>query len=70
MDEEVPPALELDNQILAAATKAVDPLTLELGGDDLGRLGPRQPRIGDLDLFEASADEGWLEASADRLHFG
>jgi hypothetical protein len=67
MDEEVPPALELDNQILAAASEAAHPFALELAGDDFGGLGPREPRIGDLDVLERPADETGLEPSANRL---
>jgi hypothetical protein len=68
MDEEVPPAFELDNQILAATAEPTDSLALELVCDQLGRLGPGESGIGDLDLLERPAHEARLEAAPDRLH--
>jgi hypothetical protein len=70
MDEEVPPALELDNQILAATAEPIDSLALELGCDHFGWLRPGEPGIDDLDVLERPADETRLEAAADRLHLG
>jgi hypothetical protein len=70
MDEEVPPALELDNQILAAPVQAADSFALELAGYEVGRLGPGEPRVGDLDALERATNEARLQASADRLDLG
>jgi hypothetical protein len=70
MDEEVPPARELDNQILAASSDRSDLLALERGRHGFGRLGPGQPRVDDLDALEAPAHEPWLEMRPDRLHLG
>jgi hypothetical protein len=70
MDEEVPPALEFDNQILAATAEGADALALQLGRDDRGRLGSREPGVGYLDVLEPTAHEGRLETAADRFDFG
>jgi hypothetical protein len=67
MDQEVPPALELDNQILAATPQPSDSLSLELARDDLGRLGSREPRIDDLDALEPPTHEARLQMPANRL---
>jgi hypothetical protein len=69
MDEEVTPALELDNQILAAAADRPNLLALEGGRDRLRRLGSRESRVGDLDTLEPAPRETRLEPGADRLDF-
>jgi hypothetical protein len=69
MDEEVPPASEFDNQILAAPTDCSDLLALEGGGHRFGGLGPREPWICYLDALEATADEPGLEVCPDSFDF-
>jgi hypothetical protein len=67
VDEEVPPALELDNQILAATANGADLLAFELGGHQLGRLGSREPRVGYHHTLESAAGEARLESGTNRL---
>ena len=67
VDEEVPPALELDNQILAPTANGADLLAFELGGHELGRLGSRKPRVGDHHALEGAAGEAGLESGTNRL---
>src|SRR5919108_4912274 len=67
VDEEVPPALEGENQILAAPAHVGDPLALERLGDGLRRLGPRYPRIEDPDDRESPPGQGGGEPGADGL---
>src|SRR3954454_11924251 len=70
VDQENATALEPNNQILAAPFERSDALADELGRD-LGRvLGPRQPRVFDLDVLEAPSDEHRLEPAANRLDLG
>ena len=70
VDQENATALEPDDQILAAPLERRDALARELGRH-LGRiLGPRQPRVFDLDVLEAAADEHRLEPAANRLDLG
>ena len=69
VDEEVPPALELDNQIFPATTDRTDPFALQLGGYGLGRLGASEPGIRDLDPLEPSAGQPWCKPRADGLDF-
>ena len=45
MDEEVAATLEVENQILAAATHVRDALSLQRGCDCLRRLGPGQAAV-------------------------
>jgi len=70
MDEEVPPALESDNQILAATANGADLLAFQLGGHQLGRLGSREPRVGDHHALEGAAGEARLESGTNRLDLG
>jgi hypothetical protein len=67
VDEEVPPALELDNQIFAATANGADLLAFELGGHQLGRLGSRKPRVDDHHALEGTAGEARLEPGTNRL---
>jgi hypothetical protein len=70
VDQENATALEPNNQILAAPVQRDDALACELGRH-LGRiLGPRQPRVFDLDAPEPAADEHRLEAPAHCLDLG
>jgi hypothetical protein len=62
--------LEPNNQILAAPIDGCDTLAHELGRHLDRVLGPRQPRVVDLDVVEAPADEHRLESTADRLDLG
>jgi hypothetical protein len=68
--EEVTPALERENQILATAPYVGDPLALEGGGDRVRRLRPRQPRIEDLDAFEPPTRQAACKSRANRLDLG
>ena len=70
MDEEVPPALELENQILASPANSADALPFERLGDRLRRLGPGEPWVDDLDAFERPPFEARSQPRADRLHLG
>jgi hypothetical protein len=57
VDEQRAPRLEADDQVLAAALESPDPLALKLDRHRQRILGPRQPRIEDLDALEAPALE-------------
>jgi hypothetical protein len=70
VDEEVAPALELQNQILAPPTDRSDALAFERGGNGLGWLGPGQARVVDEHALERSTGERRFEPRADRLDFG
>jgi hypothetical protein len=67
MDEEVSPAVELDNQILAATANRADAFAFKLPCYHLGRLGSRESRIGDDHALEGPAREARLESGTDRL---
>ena len=67
VDDEVPPALELDNQIFAATSNGADLLAFELGGHQLRRLGSRKPRVDDHHALEGAAGEARLEPGTNRL---
>src|SRR6266536_3064482 len=70
VDQENTPALEPNNQLLAAPLKRRDALAGELGRH-LGRvLRSCQPRVRDLDVREPPPDENRLETSPDRLDLG
>ena len=70
MNKEVPPALELDNQILAAPTDVADTFTLERGCDRLGRIRAREPGVGDDDPVEPATGQARGKPGPDRLDFG
>ena len=70
MNEEVPPALELENQILASPANGDDALPFESLGDGLRRLGPCEPWVDDLDAFERPPLEARSQPRTDRLHLG
>jgi hypothetical protein len=70
VNEEVPPAFEDDNQILASSAHVGYPLPLEGSRHRLGRFGPRQPGIADLDPLERSSRQPRREQRANRLDFG
>src|SRR2546422_6114415 len=70
VNQENTPALEPNNQILAATLERRDLLAGELGRH-LGRiLWARQARVGDVDVLEATADEYRRETASDRLDLG
>jgi hypothetical protein len=70
MNEEVPPALEFDNQILAATPYGTDLLSFESGSHYLRRFGARQAWIGDDDPFEPATRQARRQSLADRLDLG
>jgi hypothetical protein len=70
VDQESPPGLEPDDQILAAAFERRHPFALQLGSDGDGLEGPDEPRIPDLDMVEPPPDEMRLELLPDRLYLG
>ena len=70
MDEEVPPALELENQILASSANSENALSFEGLGDGLRRLGPGEPCVDDLDAFECPSLQARSQPRTDRLHLG
>src|SRR3954469_8895543 len=70
VDQENAPALESNNQILAAPLERFDALADELRRDRGRVLRPRQPRVFDLDVLEAASDEHRLEPAANRLDLG
>ena len=70
MDKEVPPALELENQILASPANSEDALPFECLGDGLRRLGSGEPWVDDLDAFERPPFEARSQSRTDRLHLG
>jgi hypothetical protein len=70
MNKEVPPALESDNQILAATAHLADALTLERGRDELGGLWSRQPWVADRDALETAPCQRRGEPLTDRLDLG
>ena len=67
VNEEVPPALERDNQILASPTNVGDAFALERSCHELGRLRPRQPGIEDHDPLDPLPRQPRREPGADRL---
>jgi len=70
VNQESPPRLEPDDQILAATFERRHSFALQLGGDGDGLEGPHQSRIADLDAVEPPPDELWLELLPDRLYLG
>ena len=70
VNQENTPTLEPNNQILAAPFDGRDTLADEFGRHLDRVLGPRQPRVADLDVLEAPTDEHGLEPAADRLDLG
>jgi hypothetical protein len=70
MNEEVPPAFESDDQILATTTHLTHAFSFERGRDELRRFGPRQPRIADRDALETAASQRRSESLTDRLYLG
>jgi hypothetical protein len=54
VDQESPTRLEPNNQILAATIEHGDALSLEAPRHVYGIVGPRQPRVRDLDVLEAT----------------
>jgi hypothetical protein len=70
VNQENTTAFEPNNQILAAAIKRHDALSLELGGHSGGVVRPGETRVEDLDLLETAADEPRLEPCADGLDLG
>ena len=70
VNQEIPTALEPDNQILAATLQGRDALALELGGDRVGLEGPHEPRVADLDPLEQPPFERGREPAAHRLDLG
>ena len=66
MDEEVTAALEHEDQILATAANVADDLADQLGRDDLGRLGPGQPAVEDLDVVERPPAQAAARAGSGR----
>ncbi len=70
VDQENSTALETDNQILAAAPNAHDPLSLE-APFDLGRLErPDEARVRDAYTLEAATAQHRVELRADGLDLG
>lgn len=59
--------IEPNNYILATTIDGDDSFSLEFGGDFEGVDGARQPRVEDLDAFEAAADEHGLQPAPDRF---
>ena len=70
VDQQDAVGLEADDQVLAAPLDRGDALSLELGGDLVGVVGPHEPGVADLDALEAPAGEHRLEPPADRLDLG
>jgi hypothetical protein len=70
VNQESPPRLEPNNQILATALEHRHPFAFEFGGDRTRLEGPHESRIADFDSVEPPADEMRLELEADRLDFG
>jgi hypothetical protein len=70
VNQENATGLEPKNQILAAPADARDALAMELrrDGDRVERT--RQPRVRDLDAFEAPAGHDGLQPGANRLDLG
>src|SRR5829696_5642824 len=70
VNQENTPALEPNNQILAAPVHALDDLARELGGD-LERIErANESSVQDLDVVEAAARQGGLQPAPDRLDLG
>jgi hypothetical protein len=67
VNQESPPRLEPNNQILAPALERQHPFALELGGNSARLEWPHESRIADFDPVEATADEVRLELEPDRL---
>src|ERR671910_112446 len=70
VDQERSPALEPDDQILAATLDGFDTFSLEVPRDLLRLERPGQPRVADLDTCEAAAAQDRLETRANRLDLG
>ena len=70
VNQQSPPRLEPNNQILAAPIDGSDPLTLELSRDLIGIERTRQPRVRDLDPLERSPLEDGREPPPDALDLG
>ena len=70
VDEQHTIGLEPDDQILAAPLDRRDALSLELGCDSVGLVGPHEPRVGDLDAVEPPAREDGLQPAANGLDLG
>ena len=70
MNEEVTPAFESDNQILATTAHLTHALSFQRGGDKLRRFGPRQPRVADRDALETATGQRRREPLTDRLDLG
>jgi hypothetical protein len=62
MNKEVPPTLELENQILSSPANLGDALPFERLGDGLRRLRPCEPWVDDLDAFERPSLEARRQA--------
>src|SRR6185503_12273627 len=67
VDQENPTGFEPNNQILAAAFQRCDTLAFELCSDGDRLEGTDEPRVVDVDLLEAPADDMRLECETDRL---
>ena len=70
VDQENATGFEPKNQILAAAIKCGDPLSLKLGGHSGGVERAGKARIEDLDALQTAPDEQRLQACADGLYLG
>src|SRR5919197_603443 len=70
VNQETATALEPKNQILAAAIERRDALARQLGLDELGVEGSREPCVVDLHVREPPPDDGRLEPAANRLDLG
>jgi len=70
VNQEYPPRLEPNNQILAAPLDGLHRLALQLGGHLSGLNRAGDARVEDLDPLEPSPDQHRLEAGANRLDLG
>jgi hypothetical protein len=61
VDEQVAPARERDDHVLAATAYGGDLLADQLGRHLVGRVGPGQAAVGDLDPVETPSREDRLE---------
>jgi hypothetical protein len=70
VNQQSPPRLEPDNQILAAAVERRHSLAFEFSGNGSGLERAHEPRIVDVDAVEPPADQVRLELESGRLDFG
>ena len=70
VDQQRAAGLEARDQVFAATVESRHPLALELDRDRKRILGPRQPRIGDLDALEPASLEVRRELAPNRLDLG